>query len=451
MFFETVNAGYPIFPSQVAPQQNPLVKGWDPLEAAVKLAHERNMELHAWVWVFAAANHRHNQLLGLPSDYLGPVLSAHPDWVMTDITGRKFDSGSSRKAFLDPANPEVRRYLLNLLSEISTRYQVDGIHFDYIRYPFQDPRINRAYGYSATSRRLFQEQHGVDPQTLRAGDRLWSTWTEFRTQQVDEFMEITTRALKAQRPNLVISAAVFPFQRPARLLRLQQNWERWAEQGWVDWLVPMTYAESSSDLQNLTRPLFYEQYLLESTLLLPGIRLLNLPEAVVVDQMQFLRQLPVEGYALFAAENLSPQLQQVFGRTQGTSPNAAIPLPHRRPFQAALVRYQSLEKEWIFLLASGQIAISGGDRQAWLQGSEELTAALQQLATNPSNRNYLKADLALSHFQQGFNRWFQGQAQQNPYQVAGWVNRLATLDRLLNYGERRILRENSTAQGANSR
>lgn len=58
VFFETVNASYTIYPSQVAPEQNPLTRGWDPLKVAVKLAHERNMEIHAWVWVFAAADRK---------------------------------------------------------------------------------------------------------------------------------------------------------------------------------------------------------------------------------------------------------------------------------------------------------------------------------------------------------------------------------------------------------
>ena len=49
VFFETVNASYTIYPSKIAPEQNPLVKGWDPLKSAVKLAHARGMELHAWV------------------------------------------------------------------------------------------------------------------------------------------------------------------------------------------------------------------------------------------------------------------------------------------------------------------------------------------------------------------------------------------------------------------
>lgn len=141
VFFETVNASYPIYPSRVAPEQNPLVRGWDPLAAAVKLAHERGMELHAWVWLFAAANQRHNALLNQPANYPGPVLAAHPDWAIVNRQGRLFDQ-NTKKAFLDPANPEVRRYLMALLEEIVTRYAVDGIQLDYIRYPFQDPTVD---------------------------------------------------------------------------------------------------------------------------------------------------------------------------------------------------------------------------------------------------------------------------------------------------------------------
>jgi uncharacterized lipoprotein YddW (UPF0748 family) len=59
------------------------------------------------------------------------------------------------KPFLDPANLEVREYLLNLYAEIFNRYQVDGLHLDYIHYPFQDPFCGRTYGYGKAAREKF--------------------------------------------------------------------------------------------------------------------------------------------------------------------------------------------------------------------------------------------------------------------------------------------------------
>ncbi len=108
VFFETVNTNYTIYTSQVGPQQNPLIKDWDPL-AAVKLAHELRMELQAWVWTFAAGNLRHNELIGIGADYPGPVLAANPDWANYDQRGQMIPV-SPTKPFLDPARKYVSIY-----------------------------------------------------------------------------------------------------------------------------------------------------------------------------------------------------------------------------------------------------------------------------------------------------------------------------------------------------
>ncbi|MCK7484412.1 MAG: family 10 glycosylhydrolase [Bacillus subtilis] len=44
--------------------------------------------------------------------------------------------------FLDPANPQVQQYLLNILAEIANNYEVDGINIDYIRYPASAQEIS---------------------------------------------------------------------------------------------------------------------------------------------------------------------------------------------------------------------------------------------------------------------------------------------------------------------
>ena len=251
VFVETGNAGYPIYPSEVAPEQNPLTKHWDPLQAAVELGHAYDIEIHAWVWLFAAGNEAHNAIIGQPSDYPGPLLSARPDWAGFDNHGNLIIPGQN-KTFLDPANPEVRQYLLDLLGEIATQYDVDGIQLDYVRYPFQDPLANRTFGYGAAAREQFQRLTGVDPLTIPArngGDRrlarLWSQWTDFRAQQISTFVSAASRQLRRQRPDLTLSAAVFADDTYKRHHDLQQDWEDWADQGLVDWIVLMSYARNT--------------------------------------------------------------------------------------------------------------------------------------------------------------------------------------------------------------
>ncbi len=439
VFFETVNASYPIYPSRVAPAQNPLVKGWDPLAAAVKLAHARGMELHAWVWMFAAANQRHNTILNQPANYPGPVLKAHPDWAIFDKQGRLFDP-NTKKAFLDPANPEVRRYLMALLEEIATNYEVDGIHLDYIRYPFQEPKVNQTYGYGKASRQLFKDLTGYDPIRVFPNNRdLWQKWTDFRIQQIDSFVATAASRLRQQRPSLILSAAVFPLPRPERLQRLQQNWETWAIRGDIDLVVPMTYALDATGLDARSQPVLM-QAPLSSALILPAIRLLNLPNMVAFDQIQLLRDSPVGGYALFAVENLDANLQSILQCTQGRN-SSSEPIPYRQPLKAASARYAALQKEWNFLLANNQILLQEPMLSEWRKQAETLSTLLEPLATNSSMKDLLSAKAYLVSFRSQFQRWMQNQRATQPYQVQVWDNRLATIERLLYYGEQMMLNQ----------
>ena len=438
VFFETVNSGYTIHPSRIAPQQNPLVRGWDPLKAAVKLAHERGMELHAWVWTFAAVNKRHNIIVNEPEDYLGPVLSRYPDWAMTDKKGNKFHPKSG-KAFFDPANPGVQRYLTLLLEEIATNYDVDGIQLDYIRYPFQNYATN--FGYGIAARAEFEKQTGVDPVSLSLRDPLWSQWTGFRIKQVDNFVESISQKLKAKRPDLILSTAVFPIPRHKRVNQIQQNWEEWVRQEWIDLLVPMTYALDAQQLKELTRPLFDRKP--EGTaLLLPSIRLLNVPDIVAVDQMQVLRGMTTQGFAFFAAENFNSRLANIFGRTNGnTQKYKSQPLPHRKPFEAGLSRYNNLQKEWNFFLSHNQVSMSQTSLEEWGIRADELASALEKLVNEPSKTRLLSAKVSLSSLRRRLPRWLKEDPNINTYQAAVWENNLASLDRLLGYGDSRILED----------
>jgi uncharacterized lipoprotein YddW (UPF0748 family) len=409
VFVETINAGYPIYPSRVAPQQNPMTRHWDPLAAAVDLGKAHGMQVHAWIWTFAAGNQVHNRLLNLPTSYLGPILNAHPDWAGYDTRGNIVPLGQS-KPFLDPANPEVRSYLMRMLQEIVTHYDVDGIQLDYIRYPFQDPSANRTYGYGFAARRQFQRLTGVDPLTLSPtvnpqlppADQqrqryLWDQWTSFRIQQVSSFVSEVSTQLKRQKPDLVVSVAVFAKSRQDRLQKIQQDWETWAEQGTVDWVVLMSYAQDTNRFEELIRPWVIENNY-GSTLIIPGIRLLNLSQMAAFDQIQTLRDLPSPGYALFAADNLEAGIQTVLRSTQG--PEALLrsqPHPHAEPFQAASDRYAALQREWSWLLANQQLRMEERRLRQWTTEVNTLGEDLQELAETPSRRKLAQVRARLEH------------------------------------------------------
>jgi uncharacterized lipoprotein YddW (UPF0748 family) len=437
VFFETVNAGYPIYPSQVAPEQNPLTRRWDPLSDAVNLAHDRNMELHAWVWTFAAGNEAHNRVVNIPLHYPGPIVAAHPDWASYDQQGNLILPGQE-EAFLDPAHPAARRYLLQLFEEIVTRYDVDGLQLDYIRYPFQNASVGRTQGYGSAARQQFQRLTGTDPITLSPGrDRsLWQQWTEFRVNQVNSFVAETSELLHRLNPNLILSAAVFPMPTQERIQKIQQNWEVWAQRGDIDLIVPMTYAEDTNRLQQLATPWLNEANVdLGSTLVLPGIMLLRLSEQSVFDQIQALRDLPSGGYSLFAVAHLNDSLQGILHRTQGKE---SEPIPYRKPFTAATDRFRALQREWNFLLSQEQLWMREHDLEEWHHQTERLQTALTTLSDQPSARHLQQTQELLQAYQSDFGGWMHSQSLTQNYRVQTWENRLVTIANLLDYGERMV-------------
>ncbi|MBE9077554.1 family 10 glycosylhydrolase [Romeria aff. gracilis LEGE 07310] len=449
VFVETVNAGYPIYPSQVAPQQNPLTRGWDPLRAAIALGHQRGIEVHAWVWVFAAGNERHNPLVNRPISYPGPVLAQHPDWAAYDNRGRLTLSGQT-KPFYDPANPEVRSYIQRLLGEIATSYDVDGIHLDYIRYPFQDPAANRTFGYGRAARQQFEQRTGVDPFTLtppgstwlvgperQRQQLLWEQWTDFRVEQVSTFVAEASQELRRLRPNLVISAAVFAQSEYERRQVLQQDWNRWAIQGDLDWIVLMSYALDTPRFETLIRPWTVEADY-GATLIIPGIRLLPLVNAAALDQIQLLRDLPVSGYALFAAENLNGSLQKILAVTQGSARDS--PPPQQQPFATAAARYQALQQEWNWLLSQQLLEMPPYRLEQWTAEANQLGDELAALAANPSRQGVTAARSRLRLLQNHLGSGFTLHMASAPYRRRTWQYHLTTIERLLVYGEEHQLR-----------
>ncbi len=241
VFFETINAGYPIYPnSTVQPIQNPLIRGWDPLEVAVKEGHRLGLRVHAWVWCFAVGNKRHNALLGVSEDTVGPVLSQpslqQSTLLMND--GSQIPNGQ-HEFWLSPASDEAQAFLINWYTEIVSRYKVDGLQLDYIRYPFQS-KTQRA-GYDVSSLYNFTQATGLNVNQVSA-----TRYDQWKADNVSRFVLKVNKALKAQNPKLVISAAVFSLPRQDRLNAIQQDWETWAERGWIDWLIPMAYTENTT-------------------------------------------------------------------------------------------------------------------------------------------------------------------------------------------------------------
>ncbi|MFQ5797586.1 MAG: family 10 glycosylhydrolase [Bacteroidota bacterium] len=111
--------------------------GWDPLEFAIAEAHKRGLELHAWFNTFNVKNGP----ASLPRTRPPHVIHTHPEWV------KQYGGGW----WMDPAIPGARDYLVGVVMDLVRKYELDGIQFDFIRYPgnnYDDDVSYRRYGGS---------------------------------------------------------------------------------------------------------------------------------------------------------------------------------------------------------------------------------------------------------------------------------------------------------------
>lgn len=93
---------------------------YDPLEFAILEAHKRGMELHAWFNPYRAV-----RSIGNYTIHSSHVSVEHPEWIITK-------DGSK---YLDPGLPAVRDYVTDVIMDVVTNYDVDGVHFDDYFYP----------------------------------------------------------------------------------------------------------------------------------------------------------------------------------------------------------------------------------------------------------------------------------------------------------------------------
>ncbi len=254
------DAYYPsaVFPAPAAPPTEA-----DPLARALEDAHARGLEVHAWVnalLAWSAAD---------PPANPAHVFRSHPDWFVADTRGRSMRAVGRAELdrmglvgegwFLDPALPEVRTELRRFVLELATRYPVDGVHLDYIRYP--------------------------------AG---WKP--EGGEEEVTRLVALLHADLEAARPGLTLSAAVLPRPEEARR-SFGQDWEAWLALEIVDEVLPMVYRDSPDAVLTVVRA--YPASVPRERVWV-GIRADRLPPAAYAETAALLAGEGVAGTVLFS-------------------------------------------------------------------------------------------------------------------------------------------------------
>lgn len=221
VLLQTRVRGDVIYPSSIEPFSHVLTgvegksPGYDPLAFAIEECHKRGMQLHAWLVTLPLGKDEHIKRQGKQA------LSRKRKELCTHYKGAWY---------MEPGNPGTAEYIVELVEEIVSKYDVDGIHLDYVRYP------DRTNGYpdSALYRKYSKRMSLAD----------------WRRSNITAIVELVYKSVKAKKPWVRVSSA--PLGKYDDLTRysslgwdaynaVYQEAQKWMKDGVMDVLFPMLY------------------------------------------------------------------------------------------------------------------------------------------------------------------------------------------------------------------
>ena len=291
---------------------------FDPLQLTIELARKRGLAVHAWINLLLVSN-----LSRLPGPQTHVALR-HPEWLVLPaallhkirrlpagdpgrLSARSRHYRKNRKAeglFLDPALPEVQDHILEVIRELVSSYEMDGLHLDYVRYPGADP----GYGLKAlpTFMKLNPETAGSAGSPPSLGSlalvqKHSALWDQFRRDQVTGLVTRIQHQLKQLAPHMLLSAAVVADADLAYGSRLQ-DWKRWVETGILDVVCPMAYTAEPEIFEDRIR---IARRSSSRSRLWAGIGAYKLDGEGIIQQVRLSRQLAADGFVVFSYNTLA--------------------------------------------------------------------------------------------------------------------------------------------------
>jgi Uncharacterized protein conserved in bacteria len=284
VFLQVRLRGDVIYPSQIEPYNNYIKTNsyrnpdYDLLAYAIDACHEKGMECHAWFVTYPLGTKSKNTI--------PPGLKNKPYLIKI----------FRNELYLDPGNPETNTYLLSLIAELVNKYDIDGVHFDYVRYPdksaqFPDESTYKQYGKNQTK-------------------------DDWRRQNVNRFIYAAYDTIKALKPWALVSSSVIGMYKkigntPAHWTAYHDVYQDpidWLEKGKHDLITPMMYYSD-----DLFFP-FVSDWVSRNNerMIVPGLGLYQMDEKeknwsreTILNQVRYSREQQTHGNAFYRMKYLT--------------------------------------------------------------------------------------------------------------------------------------------------
>jgi uncharacterized lipoprotein YddW (UPF0748 family) len=309
LFVQVRGRGDAFYASRIVPRSVLLERqprSFDPLARLLARARARGLQVHAWVNVLLVAHFGQAR----PP---GHVLDRHPDWIMVPKSQARaaFDASPERRLrlvevagrregdvegyYLSPSVPEAVDHLEKVVRELVAFYRVDGLHFDFVRYP--GPQWDHSRPALVDFRNVHRTQALLGgPANDPAG------WDAYRRRAITALASRLSDAARVERPGIVVSAAVAADEVQA-INQKFQNWPAWLSSGILRAVCPMAYTADNRVFASQVQRTLARAGRKQSVW--AGIGAYRLDLAGIVEKVKLARQAGAGGVVLFSHESLS--------------------------------------------------------------------------------------------------------------------------------------------------
>lgn len=285
VFFQSRIRGDVMYASSIEPRSPFGKSDFDYLKYVIDECHKRGIECHAWMVTFPLGTKKQVAAQGRRS-----LVSTHKHLC-------KF---YDKEWYLDPGNPESRKYLLRVVKELVGKYDVDGIHFDYIRYPdkpnkFPDKDTYAKYGNG-------------------------KSLNDWRRDNITSFVYEAYDAVKALKPWVQVSSSPLGKYRDLAVNggewtaygSVHQDAVRWLKAGKQDALYPMMYYKDDHFYPYLDDWMDNS----DGRFIVPGLGIYRMLSTEggwslndITNQIVYSREKQSAGQAYFRAENIMKNIK----------------------------------------------------------------------------------------------------------------------------------------------
>jgi uncharacterized lipoprotein YddW (UPF0748 family) len=296
---------------------------FDPLGETLARARAAGLRVHAWVNVNLVSSaselpssrdhviYEHPEWLMVPRELapeLLPIDARSPEYLCRLARWTRANSGTVEGLYVSPIPAPAQDRLAAIVSDLVTRYPLDGLHLDYIRYPGPEFDYSReavsafeadmAPRLAAADRARVSALEDLDPYAWP--DLFPDDWRLFRQSRLTALAARLHSTAARARPGIVVSAAILP-DANAALTEHLQDWRTWVDSDFLDALCPMAYTTDAGVFESQIAAV---RALAAFKPVWAGIGAYRLSSAETINNITIARRIGVSGVILFSYDSL---------------------------------------------------------------------------------------------------------------------------------------------------